>query len=393
MKKKLEEESQSRKNVQNSLNDESAKASSTTDSASKKAAFRVFNIPSIGFDNSWENKHGNWVLRPTDGIEPMGVIHFIGGAFVGAAPHLTYKYLLESLCEAGYVVVATPYRLQFDYTKSCDAVLEKFDRVAVELAGQYGPLPVIGLGHSCGALLQTLITCLFPGAPRAANVLISFNNKPAKDAIPAFDEIIVPFSTTIMNENSEQSSRFRDDVSKLRALFDSTVDAISSSSIVPAFVENEVVPILQQGLEIVDQFPDILRMINEGSREFNPTPADTKEVCRRMYRARTTLLLKFKDDSLDESEDIEKVLREANTIMRMKRPMIEMEVELKQLEGSHITPLTQSIFDPHIPETLGIPSVLIENPIRDQLEANFLKTIDEVKSEIIRWLDVKVRRK
>ena len=45
-------------------------------------------------------------------------------------------------------------------------------------------------------------------------------------------------------------------------------------------------------------------------------------------------------------------ITEANTIMRMKRPMIEMEVDLKLLKGSHITPLTQSIFSADIPKVI-----------------------------------------
>jgi hypothetical protein len=43
-----------------------------------------------------------------------------------------------------------------------------------------------------------------------------------------------------------------------------------------------------------------------------------------MYRARQTLVIKYNNDNIDESDDIVKVLREANTIMRMKRPMVEM---------------------------------------------------------------------
>ena len=138
-------------------------------------------------------------------------------------------------------------------------------------------------------------------------------------------------------------------------------------------------------------------MINEGAREFNPSPTDTKEVCRRMYRARSTLLLKFKDDSLDESDEIEKVLREANTIMRMKRPMVEMEVDLKELTGTHITPLTQSVlFD--YPDVLregagpfpAVPEIILSNPLRDQLRNNFLLTIEDVKVEILTWLDIKL---
>lgn len=50
-----------------------------------------------------------------DGMKVEGVVHFLGGAFVGAAPHLTYRYLLESLSKQGYLIVTTPYRLEFDY--------------------------------------------------------------------------------------------------------------------------------------------------------------------------------------------------------------------------------------------------------------------------------------
>jgi hypothetical protein len=48
----------------------------------------------------------------------------------------------------GFIIVATPYRLDMDYLRSCDLILAKFDAVAVELASQYGPLPVCCLSLS-----------------------------------------------------------------------------------------------------------------------------------------------------------------------------------------------------------------------------------------------------
>jgi hypothetical protein len=272
-----------------------------------------FDVDTIGATGRWISKDGNFLLLPVgkDGAEvtqPTGVIHFLGGAFVGAAPHLTYRYLLESLNAAGFIIVATPYRLDFDYLRSCDEILAKFDAVAVDLASEYGPLPVIGLGHSCGALLQTLITSLFPDAPRAINVLISFNNKPVFDAIPAFEELVVPVSEQIMGE-SDRSRRLRDALQDVRGAFDAAVDAFADSQLAPAFFGQEIVPLVRQAVEIVDQVPSVLRQIAEGTRDFTPSPTDTKEVCRRMYRARRTLLIKFDDDSLDESDEIEKVLK------------------------------------------------------------------------------------
>ena len=89
-----------------------------------------------------------------------------------------------------------------------------------------------------------------------------------------------------------------------------------------------------------------------------------------------------KNDELDESIEIESVLREANTIMRMKRPMINMFVELKVIKGTHLTPLTPNlVIDP--PDPLeGLP-----NPTKNQIQGNIMQNVVEVTEEIIRFLD------
>jgi len=58
----------------------------------------------------------------------------LGGAFVGAAPQLTYRYMLERLSSRGYLVVATPYQLSFDHLATCDEVIGRFEMVAPDLA-------------------------------------------------------------------------------------------------------------------------------------------------------------------------------------------------------------------------------------------------------------------
>lgn len=232
-----------------------------------KLPLPFFDVESVGLRGRWEEMGGNFLLRPPDDQAPKALVHFLGGAFVGAAPHLTYNYLLSGLAEMGFLVVATPYPLGFDYlnvserakeaewereqaapprsqcggrvsascirflldfeyplppvtlthtrtrtllydwlplplspllrlsvshAQVCDGILDRFEQAAVPLAAQYGALPVVGIGHSCGALLQLLITCLFPDTPRAANALISFNNKPVSDAVPGFEELVLP---------------------------------------------------------------------------------------------------------------------------------------------------------------------------------------------------------
>lgn len=138
----------------------------------------------------WEELQGNYILRPPmEQGTPRALLHFLGGAIVGAVPHVSYRYILERLAEKGFLVVATPYNLSFDHLDTCDVIIQRFETIAPMLAKQYGAVPVVGVGHSCGALLHLLITSLFPDTPRAANALISFNNKPVTEAVPFFDEV------------------------------------------------------------------------------------------------------------------------------------------------------------------------------------------------------------
>uniref|UniRef100_A0A7S4VBX0 DUF1350 domain-containing protein n=1 Tax=Ditylum brightwellii TaxID=49249 RepID=A0A7S4VBX0_9STRA len=182
----------------------SASSSSTSRSSTKTERPRSATMPPPG---RWEEMEGNYILRPPPEFgQPRALISFLGGALVGASPHIAYRYILERLSEAGYLIVATPYNLSFDHLATCDAVIGKFERIAPTLARQYGAVPVVGVGHSCGALLQVLITSLFPDTPRAANALLSYNNKPIKEAVPFFDEVFAPLFTAVAAKNETYPS-------------------------------------------------------------------------------------------------------------------------------------------------------------------------------------------
>ena len=51
------------------------------------------------------------------------------------------------------------------------------------------------------------------------------------------------------------------------------------------------------------------------------------------------MIVGYKDDPIDESEEILEVLQEARSITRMRRPMVEIDVERKELAGGHASPL------------------------------------------------------
>lgn len=138
---------------------------------------------------NWQEVSGNWVLVPQ---RPTAIVHFLGGAFVATAPHITYRWLLESLGRQGYVVIATPFVNTLDHRAIAKQVLHNFEltletlRSRALLRQRY--MPIYGLGHSMGCKLHLLIGSLF-SVDRAGNILISYNNFAARDAIPLVQQL------------------------------------------------------------------------------------------------------------------------------------------------------------------------------------------------------------
>ncbi|MBD2627267.1 DUF1350 family protein [Trichormus variabilis] len=137
----------------------------------------------------WKEIRGNWVVIPRN---PIGIIHFLGGAFVATAPHLTYRWLLEQFAEKGYVVIATPFINTLDHSAIAQSVLLNFERTLERLhdSGELRKLylPTYGVGHSMGCKLHLLIGSRFK-VERAGNILISFNNYTAREAIPLVEQL------------------------------------------------------------------------------------------------------------------------------------------------------------------------------------------------------------
>ncbi len=373
----------------------------------------------------WEELENNFILRPS--IEhgpPRAVIHFLGGALVGASPHISYRYVLERLAEQGFLIIATPYTLSFDHLSTCDMVISRFERIAGQIAQTYGALPVIGMGHSCGALLQVLITSLFPDTPRAANALLSFNNKPVTEAVPFFEEVFVPFFTYAAALNETSRPRGSDIINTGLRLAQSAAKgeipsdellskafrllvpppfysrgpyASEDSFVVPRAVRDaflrltapttsalsnaEIVPLVVEVLQALEQIPGLIDEVALGARDFDPTPIRVKEAARRAYRARRTLIIKYTDDPIDESNEIEELLQAAGQIAAMKRPMmVDIDVQRRDLPGGHAAPLIA-------------PPLELAKRIEDILGADAAKEglryteADETVSAIVRWLE------
>jgi hypothetical protein len=210
----------------------------------------------------WKEIRGNWVLIPRN---PIGIIHFLGGAFVATAPHLTYRWVLEQLADKGYVIIATPFINTLDHTAIAKSVLLNFERTLERLYDSASLrklyLPIYGVGHSMGCKLHLLIGSQYD-VERAGNILISFNNYTARDAIP-----------------------------------------------------------------LVEQFNSALAI------EFTPTPLQTNKLVQELYNVRRNLIIKFSNDTIDQSAALSKILQERFPEM----------VTIQTLSGTHTTPLGQDI--------------------------------------------------
>jgi Protein of unknown function (DUF1350) len=66
--------------------------------------------------------------------QPKGVIQFIGGAFFGTFPTVFYRYFLQTLFEAGYTIVALPFRFSFQHWSISIDLLKEQEILRPELA-------------------------------------------------------------------------------------------------------------------------------------------------------------------------------------------------------------------------------------------------------------------
>ena len=212
----------------------------------------------------WQEISGNWVLVPP---RPTAIVHFLGGAFVASAPQITYRRLLERLALQGYLVVATPFINTFDHTAIAQTVLTEFDRTRDHLYSKVlrkRYLPTYGIGHSMGCKLHLLIGSLF-SVERAGNILMSFNNYSARNAVPLVEQF---------------------------------------SSLLGSFAPEPMV-------------------------EFTPSPVETTRLIRHNYQVRRNLLIRFTNDTIDQTVSLINVLE----------PRFPDMVVMQTLAGTHLTPL------------------------------------------------------
>ncbi|CAJ1373433.1 unnamed protein product, partial [Effrenium voratum] len=275
-----------------------------------------------GLSSGWRQVAGSEVYVPSR--RPRRRIHFLGGAFVGASPRLFYETFLETMgdeCEA--IVIATPYTLSFDYDSMAALSAASLESVSRSLAADLPDsvdLPLVAVGHSCGALLHSLLAAEGSYEGQAC-VLMSFNNKPVSDAIP------VPLPPRL------EDSRLRGLVSRNleAALANGNVEETLNAAralLQVAGVEGDT-DLARKAAPVVSQFGPLLGGVVEGDRDFS---LSRSEVSERVSSISTrTLVVRFANDFTDESERLKDILQEAG-----------QQVQLLRFPGGHTAPLDSS---------------------------------------------------
>ncbi|KAJ8767480.1 hypothetical protein K2173_017524 [Erythroxylum novogranatense] len=282
------------------------------------------------------------VVPPPKEMKPRAIIKFLGGAFIGAVPEVTYSYFIELLAKEGYLIISVPYNVTFDHAQASSQVYERFNACldliltsglpdANLTPAQLDDLPIFSVGHSNGALLQVLTGSYFCDKIPKANAIISFNNRPATEAVPYFEQFgplvnqmmpVVEASPIYTMARSASVSKCAGDAWKV------LLDA--AGAMIPDSDQEAVVSFTK----FVDQLPSVLNQVTEGVSEFKPTPSENRDFCRNSYNVQHTLLVKFSFDTIDETDILEEALR----------PRIQSmggTLEKVKLSGNHITPCIQ----------------------------------------------------
>ncbi|CAL9184151.1 unnamed protein product [Musa hybrid cultivar] len=281
-----------------------------------------------GGSGDWSEIEGAWVLKPKSRT-PKAVVHFVGGIFVGAAPQLTYRLFLERLSTRGALVVATPFASGFDHFLIADEVQFKFDRCLRFLQDSVTDLPTFGVGHSLGSVIHLLIGSRY-AIQRCGNILMAFNNKEASSAIPLFSPVIVPMAQSFGPLLSQLTSS-----PSLRRGAEMAMKQLGNLS----------PPIMKQVLPLVEQLPPLYMDLVNGREDFSPKPEETRRLVKSYYGVSRNLLIKFKDDTIDETPTLAQLLSGGSAISS------QLDMSVRLMPGDHGLPLQQVL--PDIPPTMA----------------------------------------
>ena len=319
---------------------------------------------------------GAYVLLPTNQAVPKSIVHFTGGFLAGMnGVTVAYNGVLQTLADAGHLIVATPIpTFSMDHGAVARTLGQQFatcyDTPVRKLIGKgFDDVPVIGLSHSLGGKLTVLVNSRKEDRKaqpaRAGNVFMCFNNfgmqatsnLTARQAVKFYPELEGLFSAAA----SPEVRRVVDAVQGGTFLSSAVTSALGGlglnmgrggaargaaggaagragglgdglSEALGALGEQLGADIGQR----VDAFSrDVKQQVDAAvgslptDAEFDPSPEQTWALLQAGYNVQRNVLLQLSDDDIDQSDALAVNLRQRGC-----------DVVLRRLDGTHLTPLT-----------------------------------------------------
>lgn len=328
----------------------------------------------MGQQNNWYDMEGcSVLLPPSEQVVPRAIVHFLGGFVAGSAAPLAYGRTLTSLAGAGYLVVVSPIpALQTNHSNIAASVAQTFtqcyENQLLRLMGDREEalkVPIVGLSHSLGGKIMALMASRKEDRrkvpPRVGNIFLAFNNygfqqsmemsqtqaaqfdpkmKEAVDVINtpevqnlvdmakevsnapsavgdmlfgAFGNMAAAALETAGARNGDGAQRMNDDererfgkavAGRIKDVMGKQVDAVSQ--------------------QVTDKISEVMEL------EFDPSPEQTFALIKDGYNVQSNVLIRFCDDEIDQSHQLEAALNLRGGC----------EVELMTMAGSHITPIS-----------------------------------------------------
>lgn len=293
--------------------------------SSKRSSFQL---------REWYELDDCLVLFPEERI-PLSIIHFVGGFIAGSNVKIAYPGMLQRLANEGHLVVATEIpTLSLDHQKVAESLYESFtacydNHLRRMLGSSSSMVPILGLSHSLGGKLTILSNSLSLAEKdeiskrrvitprRYGNIFLSFNNFGLADSLQISEQdekisssLSLPSSATFRRMRREEALKGEgsesDPMEFMSAISDTFSDLLGEKFV--RLIKNKV----------TDTIKDV---------DFNPSPQATWELFLNRYTIPNNFLLKFRDDSIDQSQIFYRYLIQK----RLAANVIE-------LPGNHLTP-------------------------------------------------------
>ena len=115
-------------------------------------------------------------------------------------------------------------------------------------------------------------------------------------------------------------------------------------------------PVVRELLPVLDQLEPVFLEVANGANEFVPKPDDSKDLVRKYYAVKRNLLLRFRDDTIDETGVLASTLTDGAAISES------LDLSVKSLAGDHVRPCRQDV-GADVPPELASPLIETGNLI------------------------------